>query len=391
MKFLTLLILISFSFAVNAQDIYVSDAINDCSGAVNIINPGTFQLQFSGKGGIVEDLGAYPSLKSYPEKNSVWCSYKAPYKGRFTLEATSDKGSLKMIVFQNISNNICEDISHGTAEIKRMITAEGTHVGLNLVTSDQTLYPIDLEAGNHILICFLGDPKDKSHINLSIEFVPTDGELKETSEGGKLLDVRSDKSETGMSVLVRDAETGLPVVANITVEGMKSLSATYSASDVLMTVIQTGKIKFKVDAEGYFFTDREEPVSQGTDNEVVIWLEPLGEGKSLQIDEIEFVPGSSEFLASAEPKLRRLKDFLSLNSFVKVEIQGHVHSTGENTFAGQKLSEARAKRVMNYLIENGIDKERMTAVGYGNTLPIYKDAKFSYEEQANRRVEVKIL
>jgi outer membrane protein OmpA-like peptidoglycan-associated protein len=46
---------------------------------------------------------------------------------------------------------------------------------------------------------------------------------------------------------------------------------------------------------------------------------------------------------------------------------------------------------MNYLIENGIDKERMTAVGYGNTLPVYKDAKFSYEEQANRRVEVKIL
>ena len=79
------------SFAFKAQEIVLSDAISDCSGAVNIINPGSFELQFSGKGGVVEDLSAYPSLKSIPEKNSIWCSYKAPYKGRFTLEANSDK------------------------------------------------------------------------------------------------------------------------------------------------------------------------------------------------------------------------------------------------------------------------------------------------------------
>jgi outer membrane protein OmpA-like peptidoglycan-associated protein len=120
-------------------------------------------------------------------------------------------------------------------------------------------------------------------------------------------------------------------------------------------------------------------------------MEPLGEGKSMQIDEIEFVPGSSEFLSTAEPKLRRLKDFLALNASVKVEIQGHVHATGENTFAAQKLSEARAKRVLNYLVENGISKDRLTAVGFGNTKPIYPEAKFAYEEQANRRVEIKVL
>ena len=111
----------------------------------------------------------------------------------------------------------------------------------------------------------------------------------------------------------------------------------------------------------------------------------------MQIDEIEFQPGTSEFLSTADPKLRRLKDFLALNANVKVEIQGHVHAEGENTFAGQKLSEARAKRVLLWLSDNGIDKDRMTAVGYGNTVPIYPEAKFSYEEQANRRVEIKVL
>ncbi len=114
----------------------------------------------------------------------------------------------------------------------------------------------------------------------------------------------------------------------------------------------------KFDAEGYFFVDREEPVSVGSDNEIIIWMEPLGEGKSMQIDEIEFYPGTSEFLSTSDSKLRRLKDFLALNSNVKVEIQGHVHDSGNNSIAGQKLSEARAKRVLRYLADNGINKER---------------------------------
>ena len=51
----------------------------------------------------------------------------------------------------------------------------------------------------------------------------------------------------------------------------------------------------------------------------------------------------------------------------------------------------RAKRVMNYLRDSGIDKDRMTAVGYGNEFMKYPEPKFANEEQANRRVEIKIL
>ena len=54
----------------------------------------------------------------------------------------------------------------------------------------------------------------------------------------------------------------------------------------------------------------------------------------------------------------------------------------------ERISEARAKRVMMYLIDNGIDRSRLEAVGYGNTRPIFPEPKFFYEEQANRRVEI---
>ena len=76
---------------------------------------------------------------------------------------------------------------------------------------------------------------------------------------------------------------------------------------------------------------------------------------------------------------------------LNIEIQGHVYEPGEdNSFSGQKMSEARAKRIMKYLTDHGISKERLTAIGYGNTAPIYKNPKTYSEEQANRRVEILI-
>ncbi len=396
MKLLLLTLLLLVQLVVFSQEEAapsVSDAISDCAGASNILQPGSYSLQFTGKGGAIKDLAAYPSLSNVTEKNSLWCSFIAPYNGRFTLTADATMGPLQMIIFENETKDICEDIYKGKAEIRRLILSKNQHVGLDLVTSDNTLYPIDMIAGKHIMLCFLNVPKEKPTLELHITFEPTDGEMKEPGQGedSKIVDLRKQPGDPALNILIRDVETGNPVMANLSITGIKDIQALYNGSDFYISVDRSGKIQLKIDAEGYFFVDREEPVSANSDNEIVVWMEPLGEGKSMQIDEIEFVPGSSEFLSTSETKLRRLKDFLALNSAVKVEIQGHVHASGENTFAGQKLSEARAKRVVNYLVENGIDKSRLTAVGLGNTKPIYPDAKFAYEEQANRRVEVKVL
>jgi outer membrane protein OmpA-like peptidoglycan-associated protein len=82
---------------------------------------------------------------------------------------------------------------------------------------------------------------------------------------------------------------------------------------------------------------------------------------------------------------------LALNAGIKIEIQGHVNETGQSSFDGQQISEARAKRVKKYLVENGINKDRLTTIGLGNTKPIYPNPKLASEEQANRRVEIKII
>ncbi|MDF3027754.1 MAG: hypothetical protein K0S23_2061 [Fluviicola sp.] len=386
------LLFISF-FAINAfgqQILESSDAISDCTGATNVLQTGEYRMQFSGKGGKVNDFKAYDMLSDLEEKNSLFCSFKASYNGRFSLKATCPQ-PIQMIIFEGETKYPCEEIAKGSAEIRRIITKPSLELGLDLVVSASTLYPIDLASGKELIICFIGTPKMKGYVDVNFTFEPINGELQETSEGGKLFDLRTDKKEPGLSILVRDYETGKPVIANITIGGIKGITAAYQGSDFRFSIEKSGKVQLKIDAEGYFFVDREEPVSANTETEIVVWIEPLGEGKSMQIDEIEFIPGSSEFLQSAEPKLRRLKDFLALNAGIRVEIQGHVHSNGENTFEAQKLSEARAKRVFHYLVENGIDKNRLTTVGYGNTMPIFPNAKFASEEQSNRRVEIKVL
>lgn len=389
---LTLLIFFSFLFTVvfGQRILESSDAISDCTGATTILKTGEYRMQFSGKGGKINDFQAYSSLSNIEEKNSLFCSFKASYNGRFTLNARCSQ-PIQMIIFEGETKYPCEEIVKGSAEIRRIISKPSIELGLNLIVSENTLYPIDLTAGKEIIICFLAPPKTKEFLEVNFVFEPMTGEMQESSEGGKLLDLRTDKNAAGLSILVRDYETGKPVIANITITGVKDITAAYQGSDFRFPIERSGKVQLKIDAEGYFFVDREEPVSANTETEIVAWIEPLGEGKSMQIDEIEFYPGSSEFLQSAEPKLRRLKDFLALNAGIKIEIQGHVHSLGENTFEAQKLSEARAKRVYLYLIENGIDKSRLTTVGYGNTKPIFPNAKFASEEQSNRRVEIKVL
>ena len=142
------------------------------------------------------------------------------------------------------------------------------------------------------------------------------------------------------------------------------------------------------EVEGYFFHDILVEVPGTQNKEFIIELERATSGKSIQLEEIQFNRGTSEITESSFPKLKRLMDFLILNSDLEIEIQGHVHAKGENKREYDKLSEARAKRVMIYLIKNGIDKHRMEIVGYGNTKPVFPEATFSHEEQANRRVEI---
>ena len=73
------------------------------------------------------------------------------------------------------------------------------------------------------------------------------------------------------------------------------------------------------------------------------------------------------------------------NATMKVEIQGHTDSQGDDNF-NLKLSQRRAEAVRTYLIKAGITSDRMAPKGYGETVPI-ADNRTSDGRAQNRRVE----
>lgn len=95
------------------------------------------------------------------------------------------------------------------------------------------------------------------------------------------------------------------------------------------------------------------------------------------------------------PALDELVIFLKSQPQLRVEIGGHTDDKGSDAL-NMKLSEARAANVVAYLVNKGIEKERLTSKGYGATQPIApnknEDGSDNPEgREKNRRTEMRIL
>ncbi len=111
--------------------------------------------------------------------------------------------------------------------------------------------------------------------------------------------------------------------------------------------------------------------------------------KSFVLEDCNFETGKADLLPEAYPVLDELVAYLNRKDDERIEIQGHTDNVG-TAKSNQVLSENRANTVRNYLISKGIDPTRLTAKGYGFSVPV-ADNKTAEGRAQNRRTEVKIL
>ncbi|RXK83528.1 OmpA family protein [Filimonas effusa] len=95
------------------------------------------------------------------------------------------------------------------------------------------------------------------------------------------------------------------------------------------------------------------------------------------------------------PALNDVVALLKSRPGIKVEIGGHTDNKGSDLL-NQRLSEQRAANVVAYLVSKGIDKTRLTAKGYGASLPIAPNTNDDGTDnpegrEKNRRTEMKVL
>lgn len=112
--------------------------------------------------------------------------------------------------------------------------------------------------------------------------------------------------------------------------------------------------------------------------------------KLLKIKSINFASGKSSITEDASNELNKIVTFLKENPEVKIEVGSHTDSRGSDSF-NLNLSSRRAKETAKYLINNGIEENRVTWKGYGETVPLnscINGRKCNQEEHAvNRRSE----
>jgi outer membrane protein OmpA-like peptidoglycan-associated protein len=111
--------------------------------------------------------------------------------------------------------------------------------------------------------------------------------------------------------------------------------------------------------------------------------------KNIVLNNINFATGKAVVDTKNSADLDKLIQFLKDNPGLRLEIQGHTDNVGSvvNNIA---LSQKRANVIVAYLVQHGIEKERLIAKGYGPSKPIADNASPEGKAQ-NRRVEMKLI
>ncbi|WKN42949.1 OmpA family protein [Tunicatimonas pelagia] len=150
--------------------------------------------------------------------------------------------------------------------------------------------------------------------------------------------------------------------------------------------------RLSVSAEGYLAKTDSIWIGEVQSDTILfkdIFLEPLEVGLSVRLNNIFFDYNKTTLRSESFEELDKVVEMLKTNENLHIEIGGHTDDRGSDDY-NEQLSQGRAESVRQYLVENWIEQERVTAVGYGESQP---EVPNTGEEnwQINRRVEFTIL
>lgn len=113
-------------------------------------------------------------------------------------------------------------------------------------------------------------------------------------------------------------------------------------------------------------------------------------GDKLVLKNLYFYNRSGIFVPESRPILEELLQIMRANPNLKIEIQGHICcQMGTDV---EDTAKVRALAVYNYLINNGINKNRLSYKSFGSSRPIHIIPENNEDERnENRRVEIQIV
>ena len=157
----------------------------------------------------------------------------------------------------------------------------------------------------------------------------------------------------------------------------------YIPKDVEFSTDAQGKVQHDIYLTLESFADAEERVKENEKGDIQV-----------NLDKIYFDFDKSDIREDAANTLNILVDLMKKYPTMEVEVSAHTDARGPDEY-NLNLSKQRAASTLEYLVSQGIDRNRLKSIGYGELQPLnecVKEGICSDEEyDTNRRCEFKIL
>ena len=386
---------------INIDCIAIKQA-GDCYSAIEInpINKLLFNCSPKGFGSQLEIKNNSSKSIFFFEKehNTIWLKFNCPYDALmcFDIIPNDTTYDFDFLLFKNEGNNFCKNLNYKHSKpirtnISRNNLKNMSITGLNINAKKeyvpsgiQPMYSKALKVNKSENYFLVIDNVYGGESGFSIQF----NYYEEKNIKGSIID-KNTNNPIYSNIKIENANNGKQIAESqsdsITGEFNLDYKATINEDYYLIT-----------ESKNYFFS--ETLISSISKNDTVslyldIKVSKLKKNENLKLHNLNFYGDSYEYLPTAIPSLNRLLSLMQNNSTLKILIEGHTNGCPGGIEYSQMLSENRAKTIKDFLIKNGINKQRLVSKGFNCSKMLYPNMKTNsdWEKMMNRRVEILVL
>ena len=386
---------------INIDCIAIKQA-GDCYSAIEInpINKLLFNCSPKGFGSQLEIKNNSSKSMFFFEKehNTIWLKFNCPYDALmcFDIIPNDTTYDFDFLLFKNEGNNFCKNLNYNhTKPIRTNISRNNLKnksiTGLNINAKKeyipsgiQPMYSMALKVNKSENYFLVIDNVYGGESGFSIQF----NYYKEKTIKGSIID-NNTNNPIYSNIKIESANTGKQIAEfqsdSITGEFNLDYKAKINEDYYLIT-----------ESKNYFFSEtllssifKNDTLS----SDLEIKVPKLKKNENLKLHNLNFYGDSYEYLPTAIPSLNRLLSLMQNNSTLKILIEGHTNGCPGGIEYSQMLSENRAKTIKDFLIKNGVNKQRLVSKGFNCSKMLYPHMKTNsdWEKMMNRRVEILVL
>ena len=386
---------------INIDCIAIKQA-GDCYSAIEInpINKLLFNCSPKGFGSQLEIKNNSSKSMFFFEKehNTIWLKFNCPYDALmcFDIIPYDTTYDFDFLLFKNEGNNFCKNLNYKQTKpirtnISRNNLKNKSITGLNINAKKeyipsgiQPMYSKALKVNKSENYFLVIDNVYGGESGFSIQF----NYYEEKNIKGSIID-KNTNNPIYSNIKIENANNGKQIAESqsdsITGEFNLDYKATINEDYYLIT-----------ESKNYFFS--ETLISSISKNDTVssyldIKVSKLKKNENLKLHNLNFYGDSYEYLPTAIPSLNRLLSLMQNNSTLKILIEGHTNGCPGGIEYSQMLSENRAKTIKDFLIKNGVKKQRLVSKGFNCSKMLYPNMETNseLEKLMNRRVEILVL